>query len=94
MEGEFGGEWINVSVAESLHGSPETITALLMGYTPVQGMKVRKEEEKQAGTMSQTIVGKNGTGELQVLNKLTVSGDPGTLMTPICRYTESLIYVT
>ena len=35
MGGEFGGEWIHVYVAESLCCAPETITTLLIGYTPI-----------------------------------------------------------
>ena len=37
--GEFGGEWIHVSIAKSLHSSPETVTTFLMGYTPIQNKK-------------------------------------------------------
>ena len=39
--GEFGGEWIHVYVwlSESLCCSPETITALLIGYTPIKNLK-------------------------------------------------------
>ena len=36
MGGEFGGEWIRVGMAESLCCSPETITTLLISYTPKQ----------------------------------------------------------
>ena len=38
MGGECRGEWIHVYVymAESLQCSPETVTALLIGYTPIQ----------------------------------------------------------
>ena len=38
MEGEFGGEWILVYVWLSPFTvlSPETITAVLIGYTPIQ----------------------------------------------------------
>ena len=32
MGGEFGGEWIHICMAESLHCSPETITTLLISY--------------------------------------------------------------
>ena len=35
MGGEFGGEWIHVYMAESLCPAPETITTLLIGYTPI-----------------------------------------------------------
>ena len=36
----FGGEWIHVvCMAESLHCSPETIMAFLIGYTPTQNKK-------------------------------------------------------
>ena len=43
-----------VCVAESLCSSPETITALLIGYAPAQNEKL-KRKSKQA-SMSQTIV--------------------------------------
>ena len=38
MGGEFGGEWIHVYVCmdESLCCPPETITTLLISYTPIQ----------------------------------------------------------
>ena len=41
MGGEFGREWICVLIclAESLRCSPETITTLLIGYTPTQNKK-------------------------------------------------------
>ena len=47
----FGGEWIHVYIwlsplvdtcihmAESFHCSPETITTLLIGHTPIQNKK-------------------------------------------------------
>ena len=35
MGGHFGGEWIRVCMAGSLHCSPETVTVLLIGYTPI-----------------------------------------------------------
>ena len=37
-----GGEWVHVYVAESLHGSPEAVTTLLIGYTPTGNKKFRK----------------------------------------------------
>ena len=44
MGGEFGGEWVHVYVwlAYTLHRSPETITTLLTGYTPVQNKIFKK----------------------------------------------------
>ena len=41
----LGGKWIHayICVAESLCCSPETITALLIGYTPVQNKKFKKK---------------------------------------------------
>jgi len=38
MGGEFGGEWIHTRtcMAESIHCSLETITTLLIEYTPIQ----------------------------------------------------------
>ena len=50
MEREFRGEWIHVYVcmAESLCCSPETITTLLIGYTPIQHKKLKK---KRSGEM-------------------------------------------
>ena len=35
MRGESGGEWIHVCMAESFFCAPETITTLLIGYTPI-----------------------------------------------------------
>ena len=31
-----------IRVAESLHESPETLTVLLISYTPIQNLKVKK----------------------------------------------------
>ena len=52
MGGEFGGEWVHVYVwlTYILHRSPETITTcspetittLLIGYTPVQNKMLKK----------------------------------------------------
>ena len=44
MGGEFGREWICVLIclAESLRCSPETITTLLIGYTPMWKKAKRK----------------------------------------------------
>ena len=36
MEGEFGGEYTWLCMAESLHYSPEILTTLLISYTPIQ----------------------------------------------------------
>ena len=35
MGGEFGGEWIHVYMAETLHCPPETITTSLISYVCV-----------------------------------------------------------
>jgi len=45
MGGKFGGEWIHVHVwlTYTLHCSPETITTLLTGYTPVQNKMLKKQ---------------------------------------------------
>ena len=45
MGGEFGGEWIHVYIwlSESLHCLPETITILLISYTPIQNKKLKKK---------------------------------------------------
>ena len=50
MGGEFGGAWIHVmdtcmGMVKSLHCSPETITTLLIGYTPIQNKKVKKKKD-------------------------------------------------
>ena len=44
---EFGREWI--CMAESLRYSPEIITILLIGYTPIENnkFKVKKEKKKE-----------------------------------------------
>ena len=38
----FRGEWIHVYMAYSLHCSPETLTTLLIAYTPIQSKKFLK----------------------------------------------------
>ena len=45
MGGEFQGEVISICMAESLQGWPETITALLISYTPMKNKKFKKNEE-------------------------------------------------
>ena len=51
MEGEFGEEWIHVlCMAESLRCSLETNTTLLVGYTPKQNKKLKKEKQAGAST--------------------------------------------
>ena len=40
----FGEEWIHIlCMAESLRCSPETIVTLLIGYTPIQNIKLKKK---------------------------------------------------
>ena len=34
-----------ICMAESLHCSPETITTLLIGYSPIQNKKLKKKKE-------------------------------------------------
>ena len=46
MEGEFGGEWMHVYVAEFLPCSPETVTTLLIGYTLIQNKKLEKSKQR------------------------------------------------
>ena len=36
-----------IHMAESLHYSPETITTLLTGYTPIQNKKFKSKKRKQ-----------------------------------------------
>ena len=43
MGREFGGEWITyICMAESLYCPSETITTLLISYTPIQNKKLKK----------------------------------------------------
>jgi len=42
MGGGFGGEWIHVYVTEPLCCIPETVTILLISYTPMQNKKFKK----------------------------------------------------
>jgi len=42
--GELGENAHIYSMAESLHRSPETITTLLIGYTPIQNKKLKTDE--------------------------------------------------
>ena len=37
-----------ILMAESLHGSPETVTILLICYTPIQNKKLKKKQKKCA----------------------------------------------
>ena len=43
--GEFGRE--GICMAESLHYSPEMITILLIGYTPIQNNKFKVKKKKK-----------------------------------------------
>ena len=46
MGGEFEKKMdTHIWIAESLHRSPETITTLLVSYTPVQNKKFKGEEK-------------------------------------------------
>ena len=58
LDGEDFGEYVfGICMAGSLCCSPETITALLPGYTPIQSKKflkngsVLKETQKKKGSM-------------------------------------------
>ena len=42
MGGEFGGEWIHVYIC-----SPEAVTTLLIGYTPIKQQKKKKKKQKK-----------------------------------------------
>jgi len=48
MGGEFGGDWTHLYVwlSESLQGSTETLTTLLIGYTPIQNKNSKKQKQK------------------------------------------------
>ena len=48
MGGEFGGEWIHLTgMAEFLCCSPETLTTLLISYTPIKNKKFIKKGSGQ-----------------------------------------------
>ena len=40
-----------ICMAESLHSSPETITKLLIGYTPIQNKKLERKKIIQNGSI-------------------------------------------
>ena len=42
-EGRLGGEWIHLCLAGSLRCSCETVITLVIGYTPRQSQKSKKE---------------------------------------------------
>ena len=42
LGGEFGGEWMHVYVWLSLCCSPETLTIMLISFTPIQNLKKKK----------------------------------------------------
>ena len=57
MGGEFGGEWIHVYVQlKSLHCSPQTITMLLISYTPIWNKKLRKKSLHEVSQSLQTTL--------------------------------------
>ena len=59
MGGEFGGEWIHTCtcMAESIHCSLETITTLLISYTPIQNRaSLVAQMIKNLPTMQETWV--------------------------------------
>ena len=58
--GEFGGEWIRVCVAESLRCPPETITALLIGCTPIQNKELKKKYNRLDGFTTEVDVSQSG----------------------------------
>ena len=57
MGGEFVGEWTDTCIcaAESLCGSPKTITTLLIGYTPLQNKVLKKKSELFASSTQKAI---------------------------------------
>ena len=44
-------------MAESLHWSPETITTLLTGYTPIQNKKLKRKEKSKREMICILVVG-------------------------------------
>lgn len=65
--GESRGRWIHANVlAESLHGSPETMTILLICYTAIQNKKLKKRMKcrYRNGLSNRTEV--NGTQQLGI----------------------------
>ena len=46
-EGSLGRMDTCICMAESLHWSPETITTLLTGYTPIQNKKFKRKKGKR-----------------------------------------------
>ena len=47
MSGGFGGKWIHVYIWLNPFAGPETITASLTGYTPIQNKKLNKTKQKE-----------------------------------------------
>ena len=48
--GVWGRMDTRICMAESLHGSPETTTKLLIGNTPIQNKKLKKRERVREAT--------------------------------------------
>ena len=67
-----------ICMTKSLHCSPETITTLLIGYTPIQSEKFEKEEEekeKKTGWLNsngraKNILGKGLSKKQDLIGKL------------------------
>ena len=55
MRGKSRGEWTRVCVAEPVCSSPETITTLLIGCTPMQSKKFQVWGEKKNDMVSNCI---------------------------------------
>ena len=56
---EFGREWI--CMAESLRYSPEIITILLIGYTPIENNKFKVKKEKKKEERKEKVQGSEKT---------------------------------
>ena len=59
-EGSLGE--MDTCMAESIHCSPETITTLLISYTPIQNKKFKKQNNLMEGQLLLPLYGKFPTG--------------------------------
>ena len=58
--GVWGRMDIGICMAESLSCSPETITTLLIGYTPIQNKKFKRKKKKDDSRFSTRAIQKLG----------------------------------
>ena len=82
-----------ICMAESLCCPPETITALLIGYTPIQNKKVLKNKiwgKKECFFQIKTLTPKKESWKSKIKPKFKCPGEMGR--TALCNITRHVIF--